>query len=126
MPTFVEVSPADNEGALARLVTWNILADGPGLALSNKHDYCPLDLREWPGRVQRIITTLRSFNADLVCLQECSYVACATHACVWLPRSMCAACAQHVLSAAQHTAQHVRSLCVACASHAHSYTMCHV
>ena len=83
LPTFVEpltarsaeASPAEDEGARAKLITWNILADGPGLALSSKHDYCPLDLREWPKRVQRILAALTSFNADLVCLQECSAAA---------------------------------------------------
>ena len=86
LPTFVEpgytgalasseATPAAATGALAKLITWNILADGPGLALSSKHDYCPLDLREWPKRVQRILAALTSFNADLVCLQECSAAA---------------------------------------------------
>ena len=74
-PAFVDVSPAASNGPLARIITWNILADGPGLALSSKHDYCPLELREWPGRVQRILSTLRSYEADLVCLQECSAAA---------------------------------------------------
>lgn len=74
-PAFVDVSPAASDGPLARIITWNILADGPGLALSSKHDYCPLELREWPGRVQRILSTLRSYEADLVCLQECSAAA---------------------------------------------------
>ena len=73
--TSSEASPAAATGALAKLITWNILADGPGLALSSKHDYCPLDLREWPKRVQRILAALTSFNADLVCLQECSAAA---------------------------------------------------
>ena len=77
LPTFVEPltarsDEADDKGALAKLITWNILADGPGLALSSKHDYCPLELREWPKRSQRILAALTSFNADLVCLQECS------------------------------------------------------
>lgn len=60
---------------MAKLITWNILADGEKLALSSKHDYCPLELREWAGRVERIIKELSSYEADLVCLQECSAAA---------------------------------------------------
>jgi len=69
-------SPAASaEGAWASLITWNILADGEKLALSSKHDYCPLELRAWPGRVKRVVSELLSYDSDLVCLQECSAAA---------------------------------------------------
>ena len=70
-----------------RVVSWNILADGPRAALSSVHDYCPMRLRVWRegdngsrsgsecapagGRFFRIVEVLRSCDADVLCLQEC-------------------------------------------------------
>lgn len=53
-----------------RLVSYNILADGENLALGAKHDYCPLELREWELRFDKIKKELSSYNADIVHLQE--------------------------------------------------------
>jgi endonuclease/exonuclease/phosphatase family metal-dependent hydrolase len=58
------------------LVSYNILADGPRLALSAKHGYCPLEWRTWEhgeegGRLARIVRELQGFDADILCLQEC-------------------------------------------------------
>ncbi len=73
-----------------RIVSWNILGDGAKLALSTKHDYCPLHLRVWAkdipitssldvgttepsfrNRCERTAETLLSLGADIYCLQEC-------------------------------------------------------
>ena len=53
-----------------KLVSYNILADGEKLALGSKHDYCPLNLRQWKLRFSKIKAELCSYNADIVCLQE--------------------------------------------------------
>jgi mRNA deadenylase 3'-5' endonuclease subunit Ccr4 len=58
--------------ASARIVSYNILADGARLALSPKHGYCPLELREWPGRCLRLARETAEYEADIICLQECS------------------------------------------------------
>jgi hypothetical protein len=62
--------------ATASLVTYNILADGERLALSPKHDYCERELREWgdgrQGRCARLVAEISGYEADIVCLQECS------------------------------------------------------
>jgi len=58
-----------------KVLSYNILADGPTLALSAKHDYCPLELRVWQGaggRCERILKYLEEMNADVMCLQECT------------------------------------------------------
>ena len=55
-----------------RVVSWNILGDGLKLALSTKHDYCPLHLRQWKeGRCERTAHKILALDADIVCLQEC-------------------------------------------------------
>ena len=62
----------------ARILNYNILADGLRLALSPKHAYCPLPLREWAGeagRCERLARELAAYDADILCLQECSFTA---------------------------------------------------
>jgi mRNA deadenylase 3'-5' endonuclease subunit Ccr4 len=57
----------------ARLVSYNILADE--LCITAKHSYCPVKDREWrgkSGRGARLVAELLSYEADIVCLQECS------------------------------------------------------
>jgi len=57
----------------ARLVSYNILADE--LCMTDKHAYCPVKDREWrgkSGRGARLVAELLSYEADIVCLQECS------------------------------------------------------
>lgn len=55
-----------------RVVSWNILGDGLKLALSAKHDYCSLHLRQWKeGRCERTAHKILALDADIVCLQEC-------------------------------------------------------
>ena len=59
--------------ARARLVSYNILADE--LCMTEKHSYCPVKDREWhgdSGRGARLVAELLSYEADIVCLQECS------------------------------------------------------
>ena len=59
--------------ARARLVSYNILADE--LCMTEKHSYCPVKDREWrgdSGRGARLVEELLSYEADIVCLQECS------------------------------------------------------
>jgi hypothetical protein len=58
--------------ASARIVSYNILGDGARLALSPKHAYCPIELREWPGRCLRLAREAAEYEADIICLQECS------------------------------------------------------
>ena len=73
---WIELLPSESSGGpLAKLVSYNILADGEGLALSAKHDYCPLQLRTWPQRALRLVAEMREYDADLLCLQECSAAA---------------------------------------------------
>ena len=36
-----------------KLITYNVLADGKKLALGPKHDYCPLNLRQWQVRFKK-------------------------------------------------------------------------
>ena len=57
----------------ARLVSYNILADEHCMEV--KHAYCPVKDREWlgdSGRGARLVAELLSYEADIVCLQECS------------------------------------------------------
>ena len=59
--------------ARARLVSYNILADEHCMEV--KHAYCPVKDREWlgdSGRGARLVAELLSYEADIVCLQECS------------------------------------------------------
>jgi len=58
-----------------KVITYNILADGPRLALSSRHDYCPMALRVWDGengRRDRLLRQIEEINADVICLQECT------------------------------------------------------
>jgi len=80
VPTWRDLgSQSGGERRKLRLVTWNILGDGPGLALSSKHDYCPLELRVWKeasekhaSRRDRTVQRLRELDGDIFCLQECT------------------------------------------------------
>ena len=63
-----------------RLVSYNILGDGPNLALSEKHGYCPRELRLWgdegaaggKGRCSRLVEEVAGYRPDLLCVQELS------------------------------------------------------
>ena len=58
----------------ARLVSYNILADEICI-MTDKHAYCPVKDLEWDGksgRGARLVAELLSYEADIVCLQECS------------------------------------------------------
>ncbi len=56
-----------------RVVSWNILGDGPNLSMSDtKHGYCPSSLRLWKqSRLARTVSKIQQLNADFICLQEC-------------------------------------------------------
>ena len=65
--------PAAAANARARVVSYNILADE--LAMTEKHNYCLNCDREWDGpsgRASRLISELEAYNADIICMQECS------------------------------------------------------
>jgi endonuclease/exonuclease/phosphatase family metal-dependent hydrolase len=71
---WVHLGPSSENAVV--LVSYNILADGPGRALSSKHACCPLEWRTWEdgeegGRLARIVRELQGFDADILCLQEC-------------------------------------------------------
>lgn len=53
-----------------RIVSYNILGDGEKYALSKKHAYCPREFIETTSRYPRMIQELKSYDADLVALQE--------------------------------------------------------
>ena len=53
-----------------RVVSYNILADGERLALSDKHKYCPMDLRVWSYRWGKLKEELAHYAAGVVALQE--------------------------------------------------------
>ena len=57
-----------------RLITYNILADA--LCMTSKHSYCDAAERSWgdasAGRCQRLLAEILSYDADVVCLQECN------------------------------------------------------
>lgn len=63
-----------------RLVSYNILGDGAKLALSEKHGYCPRELRVWgdegaaggKGRCTRLVEEIAGYQPDLLCVQELS------------------------------------------------------
>ena len=75
------VAEAAGEGRdSVRLVSYNILGDGPNLALSEKHGYCPRELRLWgdegaaggKGRCSRLVEEVAGYRPDLLCVQELS------------------------------------------------------
>ena len=53
-----------------RVVSYNILADGERLALSDKHKYCPMNLRVWTYRWGKLKEELAHYAAGVVALQE--------------------------------------------------------
>lgn len=54
-----------------KLISYNILGDGPNLALSPHHDYCPLKFREFlEYRLPKLFDELIRYRADIICLQE--------------------------------------------------------
>ena len=71
---FVRLAASSVEGTTLRLVSYNILADA--LCMTEKHSYCCTTDREWgnalSGRCSRLIGEIRSYDADVVCLQEVS------------------------------------------------------
>ena len=76
MRHWLRLRPVKAGRASARVLTYNILADGSRLALSPKHDYCPIELRKWRGgpdvgggRCARLGAELAAYEADVLCLQ---------------------------------------------------------
>ena len=55
-------------GAVLRVVSYNILANK--YAMSEFHDYCPMELRSWQQRLPRLCDEILDFRGDIVCLQE--------------------------------------------------------
>lgn len=53
-----------------RFCTYNVLADGPAYALSEKFRYCHLADRVWESRLPKLLSEILGYNADLVSLQE--------------------------------------------------------
>lgn len=69
--TFVAAPSAKRSSSESfRLVTYNILADGPIYALSSRHQYCPLKHRRWEQRYPRLLKEITAYDADIICLQE--------------------------------------------------------
>ena len=64
-------------GPRIRVVTYNILGDGPKLALGAKHDYCDLAvaLRQWEHRRGRLLDEVDAYAADVYCFQPLNYIA---------------------------------------------------
>jgi endonuclease/exonuclease/phosphatase family metal-dependent hydrolase len=50
------------------LVSWNILA--PTFASPSRYPWAPPDVLSWSSRSPRIVSAIRSIDADVVCLQE--------------------------------------------------------
>ncbi|ETO13598.1 hypothetical protein RFI_23770, partial [Reticulomyxa filosa] len=53
-----------------RVMTYNILGDGPFYALSKNHDHCPKVYRKWKYRLPRLLSEIKAYDADILCLQE--------------------------------------------------------
>ena len=54
-----------------KVLTWNVLGDGPRFALSQKHtQYCLEQQLQWNIRGPKIVKFIRQFNPDVCCLQE--------------------------------------------------------
>jgi len=56
-----------------RVMSWNILADGPSYALSPRHSYCPRQQRWWEYRRPRIVASAVAYEPDLCCFQETTH-----------------------------------------------------
>ena len=63
-----EAQDTQSNDADVRIVSYNVL--GPKQALTDKHAYSHFKWRKWPYRKERIFDELRSYDADVVCLQE--------------------------------------------------------
>lgn len=50
------------------VASWNILA--PSFASPERYPWAPADVLSWSSRAPRIVSTLASIDADVVCLQE--------------------------------------------------------
>lgn len=53
-----------------RVVSYNVLADGPHYALSYKHQYCSIRDRLWEARYPRILDEIDGYDGDILCFQE--------------------------------------------------------
>mmetsp|Transcript_20816 Transcript_20816/g.31095 ORF Transcript_20816/g.31095 Transcript_20816/m.31095 type:complete len:457 (+) Transcript_20816:33-1403(+) len=53
-----------------RVLTYNVLADGPRYALSDYHGYSPIEHRRWKSRYPRILSEIKHYDPDILCLQE--------------------------------------------------------
>jgi mRNA deadenylase 3'-5' endonuclease subunit Ccr4 len=72
----------DDSGDLpVRILSYNVL--GPKHGESGKHNYCPMELRKWDIRKERILAEIEGYaGLDVVCLQE---VTPRTLESVWVP-----------------------------------------
>ncbi len=55
-------------GVVLRIVSYNLLANK--YAITQNHDYCPLEFRRWSYRLPRLCEEILGFQGDIVCLQE--------------------------------------------------------
>eukprot|EP01084_Bolivina_argentea_P231624 390557_1 len=62
---------------IVRVMSYNILADGPNYALGKWVDYCPygkdgdrLAFRRWSYRGPRILAQIQCYKPDIICMQE--------------------------------------------------------
>ena len=63
-------SKVDHEQCIVRVMTYNILGDGKRYALGMWHKYCPIVYRYWKYRFPLILSQLKAYDPDIVCIQE--------------------------------------------------------
>ena len=97
----------DTPAGMLKAVTYNLLADK--YAVSGFHSYCPTRWLEWGYRLPRILIELDSYDADVICLQEVSWMPCVTN---WFAKPLLKA--GDMISRALKCLRHVP--CVRCVS----------
>ncbi|KAL1804253.1 hypothetical protein ACET3Z_032900 [Daucus carota] len=65
---FIPVEHSQTHGSKLRLVSYNILAQA--YVKSSLFPHSPAPCLKWKARCQELLTVLRSFEADILCLQE--------------------------------------------------------
>eukprot|EP00976_Prorocentrum_cordatum_P081371 1184378-Prorocentrum_minimum.AAC.4 len=88
---------ADEEASF-RFASYNILADGPAYALSDKFSYCPMSERIWEQRFPRLLAELDHYDADLYAIQELQQAPYPTYQRDFLPALQVSEKEQHIVA----------------------------
>ena len=76
---FIQIAKRISDKPRIKVMSYNILADGPRYALSEQYNYTDIKYRLWEYRFPRIMAQIKAYNPDVICFQELTFDNCNQH-----------------------------------------------